>query len=100
MDQLIQSPVVHIKRITSKTKVVGYVAKYCGKAPKQFGTCKRYWKSQDYEQRPDRKNKPPLDPGTSFEVLPYRLSTIISNWITWGYAVEVEGSGFARARPP
>ena len=52
MDDIIQSPVVHIRRLDSKGRAAAYVAKYCGKSPHQFAKCKRYWKSQDYEQRP------------------------------------------------
>ncbi len=100
MADLIQSPVVDIRRIKSRQQVVSYVAKYCGKAPKQFGSCKRYWKSQDYEQRKDRLNPAPLEAGTYFEVLPYHIKTVISNWIGWGYPVEIEGTRCARARPP
>lgn len=54
MDDLLQSPIVHIKRLDSRGRAAAYCAKYCGKSPNQFGKCKRYWKSQDYEKRPKK----------------------------------------------
>lgn len=48
MLDLINSPVVDIRRIDNPGRAAGYVAKYAGKAAHKFGTCKRYWRSKDY----------------------------------------------------
>ena len=49
MAELIDSPIVDIRAIRNQGEVIRYVAKYITKAPKQFGQCKRYWSSRNYE---------------------------------------------------
>lgn len=56
MRDLMNSPIVDIRRITDLSKAAWYVSKYIGKEPAQFGNCKRYWQSRDYLE-----NKPPED---------------------------------------
>lgn len=51
MSELIDSPVVDVRRIDNRAKVAAYVAKYASKAAHKFGTAKRYFKSRDYELR-------------------------------------------------
>lgn len=46
-----RAPIVDIRRVGRMQDVVRYLFKYIGKQPHQFGTSKRYWSSQDYEQR-------------------------------------------------
>lgn len=55
MAELIKSPVVDIRRVVSGRGVASYVAKYIGKAPHRFGSCKRYWRTAGWivEHRPD-----------------------------------------------
>lgn len=55
MDELTGSPVVWVEKIDDSKKAARYIAKYCGKEPHRFGTCKRYWSTQGY-------NLTPLDP--------------------------------------
>ena len=50
MDELLSSPIVDIRRVRSARQVAGYVAKYVGKAPHRFDTCKRYWSTRDWDQ--------------------------------------------------
>lgn len=42
------SPIVDIRKIRNRKSAAGYVAKYVGKAPHQFGGCKRYWRNSAY----------------------------------------------------
>lgn len=42
------SPGIDIRKIWNPAKAAKYVAKYIGKSPHQFGTCKRYWKSKGW----------------------------------------------------
>lgn len=100
MQELLNSPVVDIRRIKHPKQVASYVSKYIAKQPHQFGTCKRYWKSQDYELREERKNKEPLPPHVWFEVLLKTWEEVCDNYRTWGDVVEVKGTRFAIARPP
>ena len=58
MNDLMQSPIVHIEKLDDPKKAVRYCAKYIGKDCTKFGTSKRYWSSQDYRLVPLRHAKP------------------------------------------
>ena len=49
MADLIGSPIVYIRRVRSTDHAAHYVTKYIGKEPGHFDSCKRYWRTQDYE---------------------------------------------------
>lgn len=49
MAELIDSPIVDIRKIKGAREVIRYVAKYITKAPHHFGTGKRYWSTQAWE---------------------------------------------------
>ena len=81
MDALAGSPIVDIRRVHNRSQAAAYVAKYLAKAPTRFEGCKRYWRSQDWQQdaiEPDV----PVATGTdgwrtekrSIETLAYELS--------------------------
>lgn len=48
MADLINSPIVDIRKIDQARDVASYVAKYIGKNPHTFEGVKRYWRSLDY----------------------------------------------------
>lgn len=52
MNELIEAPIVDVRRIHSARHAANYVAKYVGKGPKAFGSLKRYWASQGYAPKP------------------------------------------------
>lgn len=60
MAALIDAPIVDVRRLDSAGRAAAYVAKYCGKAPAQFGTHKRYHRSQDWriEPKPEKRAEP------------------------------------------
>lgn len=97
MLDLLNSPIVDIRRIDNQGRVAGYVAKYCGSAPHHFGHCKRYWKSRDYEQRPERLNKEKKPHGSNGDRYPDHWQAIVHQWIELGWRVTIERFGFARA---
>ena len=45
MQMLARAPICDIRYVKDRRKLANYVAKYCGKNPQRFGTCKRYWQS-------------------------------------------------------
>jgi hypothetical protein len=49
MNELIQAPIVDIRRVWRKHLVARYVAKYVAKGPKSFGDLKRYWHTKRYD---------------------------------------------------
>jgi len=64
MLELLKSPILDVRAIDSTTRVAAYIAKYLGKDPHQFGTCKRYWHSTDWNITPE-----PEAPETSKQFL-------------------------------
>lgn len=54
MREISNAPIVDIRRVDAPGRAAGYIAKYVGKAPHHFGTCKRYWHTQGYEMGADR----------------------------------------------
>jgi len=52
MAKAIGAPICWIEEVGDKKKLANYVAKYCGKDPHRFGTCKRYWCSKGWNLEP------------------------------------------------
>lgn len=48
MRRLIGAPIVDIRRVHSQKQVANYIAKYVGKEPHRFETCKRYWTTRSW----------------------------------------------------
>jgi len=88
MAELADSPQVQIERIDNKGRVAGYCAKYCGKGTAKFGSCKRYWMSQDY----DLRTKPPkswsLKHDPFVEVVPCSLQKWLAVYQAQGWTIE------------
>lgn len=49
MKELMNAPIVDIRRIDKASKKIAYVVKYIGKEPSAFPGTKRYWSSHDYD---------------------------------------------------
>lgn len=98
MADLLQSPIVHISAIRGRRQSARYAAKYLSKENGKFGTCKRYWSSQDYEitrwvAREERTGEP----------VTWFLSRLdIDEWVRLQYELEGEpeqdGRGWYRFR--
>jgi len=85
MRELLSSPIVDIRRIRSPKEVVRYVAKYITKAPKQFGSAKRYWTSQAYAlDSADLKSKKP-EVGPGWKLVKESLFKVVSDWLYEGF---------------
>jgi len=62
MSALARAPVCDIRYVKDRRKLANYVAKYCGKNPQRFGTCKRYWQSRTWSLVPkEEKARRKLD---------------------------------------
>lgn len=61
---------VDIRRVHNPRQRASYVSKYVAKRPMQFGSCKRYWCSQDWD--PPKKE----DPNTGEEVAWWEVITV------------------------
>jgi len=80
MAEMIQSPIVDIRRIKGMKEVVRYVAKYITKAPAQFGKAKRYWASQGYEVKNEEQQKREREPIVKWEVVREDIYRIMLAW--------------------
>lgn len=70
MRELIDAPIVDIRKVGSARNAARYVAKYVGKGPKPFASLKRYWTSRGYNVEQDR---PPTHDGEGFALSPWRV---------------------------
>ena len=52
MAEIANAPIVDIRKVRSVTHAARYIAKYIGKAPHRFGTCKRYWHTRGWNLDP------------------------------------------------
>ena len=51
MGELVGSPICDIRKVANARMAIFYVTKYVTKEPARFAGFKRYWRSQDWEQR-------------------------------------------------
>lgn len=87
MRELLNSPHVDIRRIDNRGRVSAYVAKYCAKGTTKFGTCKRYWCSQDYDTRQPQDDDTPRKGQAGWRVELQPLARILNNWTECGFIV-------------
>jgi len=92
MRELINSPIVDIRKIRNTGEVVRYVAKYISKAPKQFERAKRYWHSKGYELEPPPAGASTLGDGEFWEVIKRPIDLVL-----WDFACR--GFRFTRSDP-
>lgn len=97
MTEIVDSPVVHIRRIDSKGRVAAYCSKYASKAVHKFGTAKRYWQSFDYDKRPDADPKKKPLPGHGWEQHSWSIDRIIQGWKELGWLVKRQSRDRAEA---
>jgi hypothetical protein len=64
MQELIEAPIVDIRKVHSARHVAFYVAKYIAKGPKPFGSLKRYWATPGYQV--DRREHAASDDETGY----------------------------------
>jgi len=92
MGELIDSPVVDIRRIKGMREVIRYVAKYVTKAPAQFGNGKRYWRGQNWDTRADSELDAVHTEGGYWQVSHHPLARIWAVWSYFGYKLDLDGA--------
>jgi len=85
MGELIESPIVDIRLIRGRKQVISYVAKYITKAPKQFGSAKRYWNSKEWEPPSDYHKDEDLERAFPWQVERWPLVSILQAWQSEGW---------------
>jgi len=91
MSELMDSPIVDIRRIRSTNEVIRYVAKYITKAPAQFEGMKRYWSSQAWELRSKPTEEVPGLADTKWVIVRESILTLVERWAHEGYAARPDG---------
>lgn len=91
MDEQMGAPIVDIRRVQSLKKAARYVAKYIGKDPHRFATCKRYWRTQDWERwRADKEEEDEGEP-YAWSVLMQSMRLVIEDLQRDGWHIVKEG---------
>jgi len=85
MHELLGARIVDIRAIHSQRSIVRYVAKYITKAPKQFGSAKRYWTSQHYALDTETAKAEHPEIGHGWKLVKEPLIKVISDWLYEGY---------------
>lgn len=99
MHQLINSPICWIETVQSRRKLANYVAKYCGKDPHKFGTCKRYWTSADWLAKDTSDDEPVMDRSIRWEQQPGLPEDLIHIWNRLGYKTRWRRPWFQALHP-
>lgn len=86
MEALTGSRVCWIERIKNPKKQAAYVAKYCGKAPHQFGSHNRYHKSKNYPNPDQPKWERTLPSCWKWNMRDVSISVIKQEWGRYGRA--------------
>lgn len=100
MRDLLESPVVDIRRITKRSQVNAYVAKYCGKCAHKFGSAKRYWQTPRYQLTKYEKKNAATYPWQDVSRSDHRLYVFIKHWEQSGWIVFKESIWHVIAEPP
>jgi len=90
MKKLINSPVVHVKRITDQKRIVHYIAKYLKKNPHKFKGVKRYWRSLSYFKPQQLDGIEPEGPPEIWHIVKSSWRTLAIFYEIDGYAVELQ----------
>lgn len=85
MAEIIESPIVDIRKIKNVRETIRYVAKYVTKAPARFGDNKRYWSSRTYDTEPLVKSERTDDGSVKWAIDQRPLVEILSEWMRDGY---------------
>lgn len=89
MGARMKAPNVWIDECTSNRNAARYVAKYIGKAPGKFGTCKRYWQTRSWQTPKEEDEYGGFRKGDT----PERSRLSVDEWIIWarqvGYPVVI-----------
>jgi len=88
MARLIGAPIVDVQRVRNAKKLAFYVAKYIGKDPHRFHTCKRYWATRDWELTAFEPKPPPGRWHSGWEIVRTPLDQLAEEWRDQGMAVE------------
>lgn len=100
MLDLLDSPVVFVQRVSARSQVNAYIAKYCGKCAHKFGNTKRYWESKGYQLTKYEKKSKTVFPWQETYLEPTNIHVIASWWESKGWQCTWESAFHLTAQPP
>lgn len=104
MASLIGAPIVDVRRVKSREQAAAYVTKYMSKNPHVFDGCKRYWRSQDYDQTTAEEKEAQEEERKTWHVHDQSLGHYLRVMLARGYTAKPEGDGYwlvkERSRAP
>lgn len=80
MQSILKSPIVDIRLIKTLTHTARYVAKYVGKEPHHFATCKRYWQTRGWAITEQFRGPGEKDTSGEWRVDQRSLADILHDW--------------------
>lgn len=95
--ELLDSPIVDVRRVKNQSMAAFYVTKYVGKAPGKFGTSKRYWHSKDWISVNEPERHLAVFQWGSTERTTTRFLQTIRQWLDAGARVSFMSDYRARA---
>ena len=101
-EELSGSPGVDIRKIWRPHQAAKYVAKYIGKNPHQFGTCKRYWSSKEWQAPVPVKEPDYRIWDRKWHIKDVRLGDLLNtyHWKGWAWKTDASMEFFEAWQPP
>ena len=97
--ELIQAPIVDIRKVKSQKDAAYYISKYLGKDPHRFTSCKRYWSTRDWGL-PTPEDEPEDSIWEDrWYVVNNTLPGLRRRWAAMGYDTAMEGKMLIAMRP-
>lgn len=99
MKELIDAPIVDIRKIQDQGRAAKYVSKYVGKDPHVFEGCKRWWRSHNFDLG-EWEPGPKIAFGLKWREVDKTFDQYIADITARGYEIIEERMGFAHYRSP
>jgi hypothetical protein len=104
MAELIEAPVVDIRKVNSRNGAARYIAKYVAKGPRAFGTLKRYWSTPKFDEDRSREPRARDEWGSGWALWKEPLFLLLEKLATFGHVYEwIDDNSafiFAQSRSP
>jgi len=93
--------VVDIRKVRSQAQMAYYVAKYVGKEPGKFGTCKRYWTTRSWSQTKKVYKERFEDRYSAWKIEHQSIATVLAIVKNYGWTYTQDGDLYdVRYRAP
>ncbi len=100
MENLTKSPIVDVRAVKNPKLIARYLAKYVGKEPHRFATCKRYWSTRSW--RLVKWTHDDADAGwyDGWQIRDVNLDFLKTMWEGMGWTTEASRGRVVATAPP